>query len=95
MIDISKLDKAEVLAALYNNAEALGSGVASWTPDDMPIEEAQALLDEGITYFDYVHGRGLKIDLSKDELDPRMYDRDWGDGAAMMVLHLLVEKSDD
>ncbi len=86
MIDISKLDKAEVLAALYNNAGPLGMGHLHFIPEDMQVEDARELLDEGITYFDYVHGRCLKIDLSKDKLDPWLYDRDWGEGAAERVL---------
>ncbi len=94
-IDISKLDKAAVLAALYNNAEPLGLGVLLWTPEDMSVEEAQKLLDEHEpygSYFDYVHGRCLKIDLSKDVLDTWLYDRDWGDGAVLRVLSDLMKE---
>ena len=49
----------------------------------MTEAEAQELLDSGQTYFDYLKGRVMKIDLSGDsELDPRLYDRDNGAGAA-------------
>ncbi len=81
MIDISKLDKADVLCALYNNSRPLGMGVFHFTPEPMTADEANGLLNES-KYFDYLKGRVMKIDLSGDELDPRLYDRDNGNGAA-------------
>lgn len=85
VIDISKMDKAEVLVALYNRARTQGMGILSYTPDPMKITEARNLLAQG-TYFDYVGGRVMKVDLSKDEFDPRLYDRDNGEGAAEKAL---------
>jgi hypothetical protein len=86
MIDISKFDKADVLRVLYNNSQPLGIGMLQFTPEDMTKEEAQAFLDareEGKKiYFDYLKGRVLKVDLTGDELDPWLYDRDNGSGAA-------------
>jgi len=75
-MDISKMDKAEVLAKLYNNARAQGMGWLQWEPEDMTKEEAQALLDKGGESFDYLKGRIMKISLAKDEVDERMYNRD-------------------
>ena len=37
-IDISGLDKADVLAALYNNSRPLGLGFLHATPEDMTHE---------------------------------------------------------
>jgi hypothetical protein len=88
-IDISKMDKASVLAALYNNAKPQGMGFMHFTPEDMLIREAQILLDSGQTYFDYVGGRVMKVDLSGDEFSPGLYDRDNGEGAASKVLASL------
>lgn len=97
-IDISKMDKAEVLVKLYNAASPMGMGFLQAKPGDLSIEDARKLLrdekptnDLGFardkaTYFDYLHGRPLKIDLSGDKLDPRLYDRDHGDGAAARAL---------
>ena len=85
MIDISKRDKAEVLAALYNAAKPQGMGFLHYTPDPMTKEEAVALLAKD-TYFDYVKGRVMKVDLERDTFDPRLYDRDNGDGAAARAL---------
>jgi len=89
-IDISKLDKAEVLAALYNHSKALVMGMLHYDPKDMTKEEAQALLNDGQDYFDYIKGRVMKIYLSPDgKLDHNLYDRDNGPGAAAHVIDEL------
>lgn len=82
MIDISNLDKAAVLAALYADARPVGMGFMHFIAGPLDPGEARSLLADGLTYFDYLHGRVMKIDLSGDTLDPRLYDRDNGDGAA-------------
>lgn len=86
MIDLKGKNKAEVLAKLYNASRPLGLGFLHATEDDMPVEEAQELLNSGQTYFDYLHGRVMKIDLSGDELKTHLYDRDNGQGAAAAAL---------
>lgn len=86
MIDLTGKNKAEVLAKLYNASRPLGMGFLHATPEPMKIDEAQKLLDDGHTYFDYLKGRVMKIDLSGDQLDPRLYDRDNGPGAAAAAL---------
>lgn len=87
-IDLTGLDKADVLAALYNGARSQGFGRLHYTPEDMTREEAQALLEEG-TYFDYVKGRVLKVDLGGNSLRTALYDRDNGEGAAARVIEEL------
>ena len=81
MINIEGIDKAVVLAALYNNSKPLGMGMLHFKPEDMTVEEARELLEKQ-TYFDYLKGRVMKIDLSGILLDPYLYDRDNGTGAA-------------
>jgi len=56
----------------------------------MTTEEAASLL-ESHTYFDYLKGRVMKVDLSGDELDPWLYDRDNGHGAAKRVIDSLSD----
>lgn len=85
MIDISEMNKAKVLAKLYNASKPLGMGILHFTPEDMTIAEAESLLKRG-SYFDYLKGRVMKVDLSGDTLDPRLYDRDNGQGAAARAL---------
>ena len=85
-IDISKMNKAEVLEKLFNNSKPAGMGFINNHEEPMTIEEAQNYLDEGQTYFDYVRGRVMKIDLSEDILRTRLYDRDNGVDAAASAL---------
>ena len=88
MISLSGLDKAAVLAALYNASRVQGMGFLHYTPETMTREEAETLLEQ-FTDFDYLHGRVMKIDLSEDTLDPCLYDRDNGEGAAQGVIESL------
>lgn len=87
IIDISRFDKAEVLAALHGASRQIGMGKLH--PDrSVTIAEARALLAE-CKYFDYLRGRVMKVDLAGDHLDPRLYDRDNGEGAAAAALAQL------
>jgi hypothetical protein len=81
-VDISGLDKAEVLAALYNHANPQGRGLLKFDSNSMTVEEARQILASGQICFDYLRGRVMKIDLSKKFLDTRLYDRDNGPFAA-------------
>jgi hypothetical protein len=81
-MDIKGISKAKILAALYNASRPQGMGFLQAKNGDMSESEAQKLLDDGHTYFDYLHGRVMKIDLSGDELRTALYDRDNGQGAA-------------
>jgi hypothetical protein len=82
-MNIKGISKAKILAALYNASHPQGMGFLQAKQGDMSEAEAQALLNSGQTYFDYLHGRVMKIDLSGgDELDTWLYDRDNGRGAA-------------
>lgn len=89
MIDISKADKPAILAALYNNSRPLGMGMLHFSPEDMTRDEAAKLL-ESQTYFDYLKGRVMKIDLRGDELRTELYDRDNGEGAAARAIEPLL-----
>lgn len=89
MINISSASKPAILAALYNRAKVQGLGFIHFDPSDMDEKEAESLLKKS-THFDYLKGRVMKIRLDGDELDPRLYDRDNGDGAAYNAIkHLL------
>lgn len=63
----------------------LAGALCNLDPTPMSAEEARALLAHG-TYFDYVKGRVLKVDLSGDEVETWLYDRDNGEGAAEKAL---------
>lgn len=93
-IDISGIDKAAVLAALYNASKQQRMGFLHQRgASPMTTHEARQELENG-SDFDYLHGRVMKVSLNKDTLDPYGYDRDNGPGAATRALeHLLSAKS--
>jgi hypothetical protein len=90
-ISIADLDKAAVLAALYNHAQQQGRGYADprgYQQMSAP-EAAQVLAARPDGDIDYLYGRGLKVDLSGDTLDPWGYDRNNGAGAAERAIQPL------
>jgi len=96
-IDVKGIDKAELLAALYNNSQPLGMGFLVAKAEPMTKAAAQAVLDNqaGDTYFDYLQGRVMKIDIGGDTLNTWGYDRDNGAGSvARVVADLKAGKFD-
>jgi hypothetical protein len=91
-MNISGLNKAEVLAALYNGSKVQGRGFLQATGKPMTTEEAETLLKEQ-TDFDYLHGKVMKIDLSGDEVATWLYNRDNGEGRAEAIVDKLRLKS--
>lgn len=90
MIDIKGIDKATLVAALFNNSKPRGLGFFSEKHNsEMTKESAQKYLDKGQTYFDYLEGRAMKIDVSGNKMDPRQYDRDNGNGVANKVVESI------
>lgn len=101
-VDISGLDKAELLAALFNNSKPLGMGIlqAHRGPWVMGKESALAAIEVGCDNFgthkplsfDYLYGRPLKCNLSEDTFSPWGYDRDnGGPGTAARIVAQLRE----
>lgn len=90
-VSIAGLDKAEVLAALFNGARAQGLGFLDpLSSKEMTREDAAEILGgRNDHYFDYLRGRVMKVDLSTDSVDPWGYDRDNGQGAAQSVIDSL------
>ena len=101
MINIKGLNKAEVLATLFNNSKIQGinqqlfdMGILS-LPKDITTNDAQTVLDKmgKIKYFEYLDGKVMKINLTSDiEFDERLYDRDNGAGAAQEAINVLRNK---
>ena len=53
-ISIAGLNKAAVLAALFNGSRPQGLGFLQYRDSEMTAEMAQSILDSGMTYFDYL-----------------------------------------
>ena len=91
VIDISRKNKAAVLVALYNASHPLGLGFLQFDPHPMTIDEAESLLGAGRTYFDYLYGRVMKIDLKGNTVDTYLYDRDNGEGAGERAINSVPD----
>lgn len=89
-MNIKGMNKAKILASLYNKSKPLGMGFLHYTPAEMTEDEAKKYLDSGQTYFDYLNGRVMKIDLSGDELRTGLYDRDNGDGECERIVKSIA-----
>ena len=86
MIDITGLNKKDVFEVLYRGSHQQGYGFLH--RDNLSREELDEIYDDSDgKYFDYVSGRIMKVDLSGDEFDERLYDRDNGSGAAYDALY--------
>jgi len=94
-ISIKGLSKAAVLAALYNASQQQGMGFLHQRgATGMTVEEARKEIEASPDmYFDYLHGRVMKVGLKGDELEERLYDRDNGSGAAYQALSSLLASS--
>ena len=88
-IDIKGLDKAELLAALYNSSQPLGLGFLQADTNAMTKEDATEIIREQGLSFDYLQGRVMKISLEGDNLNPWGYDRDNGEGSVAQIVENL------
>ncbi len=102
MINIKGLDKAEVLYSPWHNSHAQGMSFLGLPKKEFTLERAQELIKEtgyvlegeyrpGCLYFDYVDGHVIKCDITNDEFDERLYDRDCGEGAAAKAIEYVRE----
>ena len=90
-IVLTSLDKAEVLAALYNASKLQGRGFLHHDPKPITSKEARILLKR-TTYFGYLQGRVMKVDLSGTTFDPSLYNRDNGQGAAERAIAAIPKE---
>jgi hypothetical protein len=82
-VNIEKLNKVLLLKALWENSKPASffsfSGVA-------PPQFDQTSANDAVnSYIDYFQGRMIKSDLSRDTADPRLYDRDYGQGVFQRI----------
>jgi hypothetical protein len=107
-VNIAGIDKAELLAALYNNSKPMGMGFLQARAGVMTREIAQEIIDKvgddhkrmfptihagtSNLKFDYLYGRPLKCNLEGDEVDTWGYNRDHGEDAFEKVVEGLRNK---
>lgn len=86
-MDIKGIDKAKILVALFSMASPRGLGWLQHKPSDqLTLDDARALLKDR-TYFDYLRGRVMKVNLAPNvnELDLRLFERDNGPAEARLM----------
>ena len=88
MIDIKGLDQGHVLKVLHDSSRVQGLGWLAASSVQITIDECRELLVNH-SYFDYLRGKVMKIQLGGDQLDPRLYDRDNGQGAAARAIDTI------
>lgn len=88
MVSIAGLNRAAVLAALYNASQPVGMGFLQYTPKPMSIEDAEEILQTH-TSFDYLCGRVMKVAIDGDKINVGTYNTYNGSGAAERVLDIL------
>jgi hypothetical protein len=99
-VDIQGLDKAAVLAALFNASSCTGSRFKQTGngPEIMSIDDARAFIQQqanvyssGLEFLE-VFGRPIMVNLSNDNFVPWLYDRENGEaGLAEQVVSQLRE----
>lgn len=78
-IDITGIDKVALLAVLWSGQRPAGFfNEQTWAMPGFNKEKATEAVK---TYIDYFCGRAIKTNLSQNEVDPWLYDRDAGQGA--------------
>ena len=93
-IDITGIDKVDLLIGLYHGTHPLGMGIIHNDPGFGSDEAEAALAAEPSGRLDYVAGRPIKANISGDSFDPWLYDRDAGEGAAQRVVDGLKPKKE-
>lgn len=83
-INISGLDKVELLQRLHRGQ--IIAGFFAGNPSLAPAFDVDKAADAVTSYIDYFCGRAIKTDLSKDSVDPRLYDRDAGAGKFAQIV---------
>lgn len=89
-VNISGLDKAEVLKALWDASHPQGMSFLGLPKGGFTLAMAEdEVKNNPNLYFDYVSGHVIKCDLSGDDFDPWLFDRDCGEGAASRAIEKL------
>lgn len=97
-IDIAGIDKADLLAALYNCTRSRHLGRLHDLGRELSRDEAAVALSsvpQGPIHFDYLMGRPIKVTFDGDRLlRPDLYDRDApaGKGSCQRIVDELRKR---
>ena len=86
-VDITGLDRAQLLLALLTHAGACRSDILR-----LSTKDTQKIIDERGLSFDSLLGVALKIDLEPDLVNPTLYDREHGFNQVKRVVQRLKRK---
>jgi hypothetical protein len=93
-IDVSDLDLAKVLAALYNAATPWGMGFMDYEKEPMTELNAREIL-AARKVFDYLKGRAIKLNFANPSaVDTERYNSRNGQGAAEAIVYNLRQGMD-
>ena len=85
-INIKGINKCDLVMALH--AGSFNAQASIYFGSNPPLTPGDALAASG-QYIDYLNGRVMKVDVSGNDFEPDIYDRDMGDGAAAKIVDLL------
>ena len=85
VIDITNLDKREVIKALFSAATP--RNLLDFLIEEIPEDLLNVLCQN--KHVDYIGSRSIKVDLTGNNFDCRLYDRDNGKGSAQRALSKL------
>ncbi len=90
LVDIRNINKAELLAGLYNRAK-FGKVVDRFHPPRtaMTISQAWEIITERGLIFDYLGDQALKVNLAGERLDPWGFNWNRRPQAAQTVIATL------
>ena len=104
MLNIKGLDKAEVLYSLWHNSHAQGISFLGLpqTKEGFTLDRAKELIKERgydpegenrpyCLYFDYVDGHVIKCNITGDEFNEELYERDCGEGSALKAIEYVEQ----
>lgn len=92
-ISIKGLDKVELLKRLWSQQiPGFLFALCGLPKPEFMMEQAKNAVQKHIDYF---CGCAIKTDLSRDEIDPYLYDRDAGQGTFAQIVENMRNENDD
>jgi hypothetical protein len=90
-IDIKGIDKKALMRAMWKRSQT-ATFFMFYTSVPAPDLDDEALTEATTRYVDYLCGRCIKTDISKDTANSYLYDRDMGQGALREIVDKLRDQ---